>query len=1220
MNEKYYGNYRGFVLHNQDKSHSGRVKVWVPAVNGRNFDLTPNGDSVIGGLNQQEVDDWKYKLPWAVTAQSLVGGGGGVEEYNGTRFQVGDGVQFSGGTINVGSKGKVDKEELRAFINKEIKGSSLVGAIPQDGAKFNIDGSSESWANFFVTLAARESSYNTGTVGDLNRSDIPQGSHGLFQLSPDDALNYKFQDTPYTLSQLQDPVINTKSTIKIAEKLLSRDNIIAGGSSKGLSRYWGPLRRGEVSVPPVPPYTPTTPTNAAPLTPNGVVTEPVVTDRTQKAGEAFAPSYHNFRVTSDTRDQMGGSSNVIKKGRPISLDFNSAGGGAGIMIVAPSDITEFEKELCEQYIQGVSDFFAQHSTNPKSKKINSNPIRIKGRDNERGIKGFFHTEPFDEDEAAMSAIRKHPQQYASVIASTLGKIPNALIFTPHSQKDGGAAFDGTNERDFALEYIVPYLASADNTLVVDAYSSIGNTHPEQLRETNFLKSIEIPQTDIDAIVKVGKELYTLKRKNKSTVGGGDTIAVQKLEDDRAEIWSNLPIEDDGYKAQKTQYLSRYDLDYTDVPMVSKVNPASLSFGSNNYSNVTKGSFVIPDVGAKVWVFFEGGDIDSPVVFANNPSTQDYAGIYDISSEAPNYPVEKKDEEEVVVRNQYVMNNRGGSLEFVGTTGNERLKLTSFHGSSFEMNKLGMTEFVAGNKTRLINADSFSTVRGDDLTFVDLDQATVVKGDISEMCGDVRLNVETAQKMLDLHRPIHDKIRLFDLQRTDVSHPLDSSPLQKKSGENRPCENCNSDNEVPTVYSEPSTFTPATQSGGGTVEVLSKGKSGSEGRTVSKASCFNCGGTGISKTSAEGKFDRDPIKETINDDINIIAPKMSELENELGDGGHRTSYITKSQTIHIGPVINSLESIRVDPNGKRALIGQQPSSDGKAVVPIRVPVPHVETVATNGLAGGDYSMMVANKYNLMVGANGINMKTLGEYNIQGRILTLMAEQVNISSNNQVSVDGGKNLKLTGDSLTIAPRTQVIDGEEYKSLALDGTASVSNNMVVKGGMHVEGQFSTQHITAPLEYQETETTLSYSDLVGGTVIGTDSLGGPVTILPAGVPNATVSAHSHTFANAPMTLVPTNDDVRKNANDMSKAKPVMAQPVEHGKTRLKNYAPIRYWNPNLFELYEDCNDESGDVFKTNTESVIEDLLAGETPNITRASESRISVNVGDAECEMDR
>jgi len=1240
MEEKYYGNYRGFVLYNADKSHSGRVKVWVPEVNGRNFSIR-GGDDHIGGLSRVEVDDWVNKLPWAVTAQSLVGGGGGSSQYNGTSFQVGDGVQFTGGNVGVSEGGKVDKEELRAFLNKEIKGSKLVGVVPSDAAKYNIDGSSESWANFFVALAGRESSYNVGTTGDLGRADIPQGSHGLFQLSPNDALNYRLQSEPFTLGQLQDPVVNSKTTIVIAERLLGRDNVIAGGSDAGLSRYWGPLRRDELTVPPVPPYTPTTPTNASPLVPDNEPTEPAAPIRTQKAAEAFSPSYNNFRVTSDTRDVMGGSSNVKKRGRPISLDFNSAGGGAGIMIVAPSDATEEELELCSKYVQGVSDFFAEHSSDPKSKKINSNPVRIKGIDNKRGIDGFFHTEPFDQDSAAMEAIRRHPQQYASVIASTLGKIPNALILPPHQRGDGGAAFDNTNERDFALEYIIPFLASADGTQVIDAFSAVGNTHPEKTRDEQFLQSLGVPQSNIDEITKVGEDLYKLRKKNSYTVGGGDREAVKNLEEQRDRLWLNLPIDDEQSKELKTKYVTTNDLNYSDVPMATKVNPAAMSYGGNNYSNVTKGSFTIPDVGAKVWVFFEGGDKDSPVVFAANPSTQDYAGIYDIGSESINYPVDKEGDEATVIRDQYVMNNRGGSVEMVGTTGNERVKISSFHGNSVVFDKTGTREHCTGNKSALTHGDSFNTVQGDNLLDVTHDNSVVIRGDNNFKCGDVRANVETAQKMMDLHAPIHDKVALFDIQRTDASHPLDSSPLQTKSGSNRDCEVCSSGNEIPTQTSSPSKFTPASVSGGsGTKETLEVGVSKVEGRTVTVAACTCCDATGVSKTSAEGRFDRDPKKAEIPDDINAASSEMSDLENELGDGGHDNIYVTKSQNVTIGPLMNTLQSIRVDPNGKRALVGQEPSSDGKTVAPLHVPVPHVETVSVNSLAGGDYSMMAANKYNLMVGANGINMKTLGEYNMQGRLLTVAAEQINISSNNQVTVDGGKNISLKGDSVTITARSQNLGGAPYKSIALDGTTSVSNNVVVKGGMHVEGQASIQHLTAPLEYQETETTLSFSDQrpnlkIGKVVIPSGSSAGTYDVISVAATDSTVSAHSHTFANAPMTLVPTNDDVRKNASVFSQAQPVMAQPVKNGYHGSKKHANIRYWNPRLFELYADCDDNvntngtggagtnGSDIYNTDLERVVEGITDG-TPVeeldglISRASDSSISVTSLDKDCEV--
>ena len=87
-----------------------------------------------------------------------------------------------------------------------------------------------------------------------------------------------------------------------------------------------------------------------------------------------------------------------------------------------------------------------------------------------------------------------------------------------------------------------------------------------------------------------------------------------------------------------------------------------------------------------------------------------------------------------------------------------------------------------------------------------------------------------------------------------------------------------------------------------------------------------------------------------------------------------------------------------------------------------------------------------------------------------------------------------------------------------------------MVVRGGLHVDGELSVNHITAPTEFQETEQVLLYGELVAGTVIGKDSDGSTVTAV-ATDNSVKIYAHSHHFRNIPLTLTDTNSQVREIA-----------------------------------------------------------------------------------------
>ena len=42
---------------------------------------------------------------------------------------------------------------------------------------------------------------------------------------------------------------------------------------------------------------------------------------------------------------------------------------------------------------------------------------------------------------------------------------------------------------------------------------------------------------------------------------------------------------------------------------------------------------------------------------------------------------------------------------------------------------------------------------------------------------------------------------------------------------------------------------------------------------------------------------------------------------------------------------------------------------------------------------------------------------------------------------------------------------------RQILVDGNLGVNQNVVIGGGLHVEGELSVHHITAPVEIQETE-----------------------------------------------------------------------------------------------------------------------------------------------------
>jgi len=184
--------------------------------------------------------------------------------------------------LTVNSRGKVSTSAVYNAIRNEIANSRLAGFVPADARKYGIDRGNitDSYSSLLTQLVGFESGFNPTRKGDIGR--YLGGSNGLFQLSPNDALTYGFQKTPFTIQQLQDPSFNIKIGVKIFEANVLRDGVISGmnpGSQRpylGGSAYWGPLRPDRVNqLRPVPgKFTPITP-----------VATSIASDKVQKMSE-----------------------------------------------------------------------------------------------------------------------------------------------------------------------------------------------------------------------------------------------------------------------------------------------------------------------------------------------------------------------------------------------------------------------------------------------------------------------------------------------------------------------------------------------------------------------------------------------------------------------------------------------------------------------------------------------------------------------------------------------------------------------------------------------------------------------------------------------------------------------------------------------------------------------------------------------------------------------
>lgn len=660
----------------------------------------------------------------------------------------------------------------------------------------------------------------------------------------------------------------------------------------------------------------------------------------------------------------------------------------------------------------------------------------------------------------------------------------------------------------------------------------------------------------------------------------------------------------------------------------RINKYSYNYTPSSYSNCAKGSFSIPNVGAHVWVFFREGDPQDPVFWATTYGQEEWKGIYDTLGEDKDtgidYPgtYENKstadddtyDHNTEQYRNKYVLNQKGGAIEIINSDNKEIMKFTHYSGSFKEFNNHTTTELATHNDQKLVLEDQYLTVRGYQNMYVEHDVDSIIRGDSYRKIGNMK--EEYMKKWYEIGSVISDYKQLFEIKRTaavkDNNRKLTSSQ-QTKSGSHSACPVCAAkvtttgghgtqekywhlnnkfnSTEVTQIRAgdKGQTWGPgeAAMLGGRMsstgqddgadkyqeckprgeqTKALFK-KAGSSGKIFGDK-CPCCNGSGKSPSTMDGSWSTESLKKDLDTYIKANIENLAKAEEKMGIGGSEIVDITKHKIETIGLVMNDFGNIRVDKVGK--IHNNEIVVHKEGVFTNQEESPMIEYVHVDDLPGGNYTLNVCNRFNVQVGAGGISMKSYGPVDIGGTITNISGNQVNIGSEFETNIDGGRRLNISADILCLRARNQK-DKTQDEQVLVDGNLGVKTNVVIGGGMHVEGEVSLNHVTAPCEIQQTEETDVTGTTLANRVVawippGRVLIGACCPVynpLPIPVkanfgpafasdPNCVgVWSHSHLFRNLPLTLHREHHDVRtkgKKCNDYKKGR-VPAEPVRHEK-----------------------------------------------------------------------
>lgn len=262
-------------------------------------------------------------------------------------------------------------------------------------------------------------------------------------------------------------------------------------------------------------------------------------------------------------------------------------------------------------------------------------------------------------------------------------------------------------------------------------------------------------------------------------------------------------------------------------------------------------------------------------------------------------------------------------------------------------------------------------------------------------------------------------------------------------------------------------------------------------------------------------------------VEAQADALAEAEAALGMGGNYVETVTKHKFLNVGLTFNTFASIRYNLTNKTVTQYRNVISSGTQLITTTVPA--IEYTHIDDMPGGNYNLSVGNRYSLLVGSGGVDIKTTGPVNLGGTIMAIAGKQMNLAATDDFNLDGGTNLSVIADLITIRSRNR-------NQVVIDDNLGISKNVVIGGGAYVNGELYIQHVTAPVEFQVTESTTIQD--TGYTIIGaiiSKSGGGDIfsgdTVSITGGTLTINQPHTHYFKNLPLTLVTNNAAVRTTA-----------------------------------------------------------------------------------------
>lgn len=510
--------------------------------------------------------------------------------------------------------------------------------------------------------------------------------------------------------------------------------------------------------------------------------------------------------------------------------------------------------------------------------------------------------------------------------------------------------------------------------------------------------------------------------------------------------------------------------YTSKVVADKYNENTYDLNGTYSTAMPGGMFSTPRINSHVWVFFNEGDLQYPVYFAQHIIIADWQRVKQAASPGPaiNYSANGK---KVILSS--IAQPGAGNIQHITqqtidpVTGvmddKSGIKISTAGGGTVSYMSTGHSEYVPVNKTVKVAGDEFRTVeghrqratKGSETIIINEDQ-TVIVGDTSEesikAAKEIKTLLEKGHKRTITESKVEAPTRIkcpICYGKVISDKGSWASKILKRAADaflnimGKDSIASRAVRPMLTVAIEPLKET--------TVKKMRKGET-----TCGSPGCEN---NTIPDYNARNK----EIEEQAVAYQESIFDTITEKEQQLGTGGNQMTIIAKNSHTRVGLIMNDLDSVAKIENSFPIKNGMELVSRN-GIVPVGDAISTFKVLDVPGPPIGRCELIVGSKYSVKVGSRGIQMQTTGTIELDGSHFELTSNYISLGNESGLT-------KINGGAVIIEAKKSITLGGSPTNVHVNGSLHASANVTTTGSVFANGNIYAKRLVIPCTIQKTD-----------------------------------------------------------------------------------------------------------------------------------------------------